>query len=312
MSTGAGQQHYSFTIDEETQSTRIDSVLSLLLSETSRNYVQKLIEKGNLKINGKPCTSKKYKTSFGDNVEISIPEPEELVVVAEDIPLDIVYEDEDVLVVNKPRGMVVHPAVGNTHGTLVNAIMFHCGDRLSSINGVIRPGIVHRIDKDTSGLLMIAKNNFSHDSLSRQLSEHSITRKYKALVFNNFLEDEGTIEAPIGRDPKNRLRQAVTTVNSKEAITHWKVLERFGKYTLIEARLETGRTHQIRVHMSFINHPLVGDVVYGPKKQVLFDGGQLLHAGILGFIHPKTGEYMEFSSPLPEEFCKVLDKLRKE
>ena len=305
------QERYTFLIDKETQSTRIDLVLSLLLSETSRSFIQKLIEGGRLTINGQLCTSKKYKVSEGDVVEITVPEPEKLVIKEENIPLDIVYEDDDVLVVNKPRGMVVHPAVGNYTGTLVNAVMYHCKDRLSSINGVIRPGIVHRIDKDTSGLLMIAKNNRAHESLSRQLAEHTITRKYTALVYNNFSEEEGTVDAPLGRDPKNRLRRAVTRENSKRAVTHWRVLERFGKYTLIEAQLETGRTHQIRVHMAYTNHPLVGDMLYGPKKQTLFQDGQLLHAGVLGFVHPSTGEYMEFSRPLPEEFQQVIERLRR-
>ena len=305
------QERYTFFIDKETQSTRIDLVLSLLLSETSRSFIQKLIEGGRLTINGQLCTSKKYKVSEGDVVEITVPEPEKLVIEEENIPLDIVYEDDDVLVVNKPRGMVVHPAVGNYTGTLVNAVMYHCKDRLSSINGVIRPGIVHRIDKDTSGLLMIAKNNKAHESLSRQLAAHTITRKYTALVYNNFSEEEGTVDAPLGRDPKNRLRRAVPRENSKRAVTHWRVLERFGKYTLIEAQLETGRTHQIRVHMAYINHPLVGDMLYGPKKQTLFQDGQLLHAGVLGFVHPSTGEYMEFSRPLPEEFQQVIERLRR-
>ena len=305
------QEKYTFIIDKETQSTRIDLVFSLLLSETSRSFIQKLIEGGSLTVNGSLCRSKKYKVSENDVVEIVLPEPEKLTIEEENIPLDIVYEDRDLLIVNKPRGMVVHPAVGNYTGTLVNAVMYHCKDRLSSINGVIRPGIVHRIDKDTSGLLMIAKNNRSHESLSRQLAEHSITRKYTALVYNNFSEDEGTVDAPLGRDPRNRLRRAVVSENSRRAVTHWRVMERFGRYTLIEASLETGRTHQIRVHMAYINHPLVGDLLYGPKKQTLFDKGQLLHAGVLGFVHPSTGEYMEFSSPLPEEFEQVLEKLRR-
>ncbi len=305
------QEKYTFLIDKEFQSTRIDLVLSLLLPETSRSFLQKIIESGGLKINDQICTSKKYKAICGDNVEITIPEPKVLKVEAEDIPLDIVYEDDDVLVVNKPKGMVVHPAAGNYTGTLVNAIMYHCGNRLSSINGIIRPGIVHRIDKDTSGLLMIAKNDKAHESLSNQLAVHSITRKYVALVHNNFLEDEGTVDAPIGRDPKNRLRQAVNRENSKRAVTHWKVLERFGRYTLIEARLETGRTHQIRVHMAYLNHPLVGDMVYGPKKPALTEEGQMLHAKVLGFVHPATGEYMEFERPIPEDFDKILEKLRR-
>lgn len=306
------EQKYEIYIDEEQQGTRIDLVLSLSLAETSRSFIQKLFEKEKIKVNGEICTSKKYKVKNGDRVELTIPEPEILTVEPEDIPLDIVYEDEDVLVVNKPKGMVVHPAVGNYNGTLVNAIMFHCGDRLSSINGVIRPGIVHRIDKDTSGLLMIAKNDMAHESLSKQLAEHSITRRYQALVYHNFKEEEGTVNAPIGRDPKNRLRQAVTEQNSKHAVTHYKVLERFGGYTLIEAKLETGRTHQIRVHMSHLKHPLVGDLVYGPKKHTLKVEGQMLHAKVLGFVHPRTGQYMEFDSQLPAYFEQILKGLRKE
>lgn len=304
------QERFEFLIGEEHQSTRIDLVLSLQLPEISRSFIQKLLEKGMVKVNGQVCTSKKYKGSKDDLVEVMLPEPEPLKVEAENIPLDIVYEDQDLLVVNKPRGMVVHPAAGNENGTLVNAVLYHCGDSLSSINGVIRPGIVHRIDKDTSGLLVVAKNDMAHESLSAQLAEHSITRRYEALVFNNFNEDSGTVNAPIGRDPYNRLRQAVTDLNSKHAVTHWKVLERFGNYTLIEARLETGRTHQIRVHMAHIKHPLVGDGTYGPKKQPFGVEGQLLHAKILGFIHPRTGEYMEFERPRPEIFEKTLKKLR--
>ena len=306
------ENRYNFIIDEQMKSTRIDLVLSFLLPDTSRNFIQKLIEGGNLMVNGRVCKIKKYKVNENDVVDIIVPEPEVLDIVPQNIALDIVYEDDDVLVVNKPKGMVVHPAVGNYDGTLVNAIMFHCGDRLSDINGCIRPGIVHRIDKDTSGLLMVAKNNKAHESLSRQLQLHSITRKYVALVYNNFKEDEGTVDAPIGRDPKNRLRQAVSYTNSKSAVTHWKVLERYGKYTLIEARLETGRTHQIRVHMAYIKHPLVGDLLYGPQNQQLTDSGQMLHAKVLGFIHPRTGQYMEFDSSLPQEFEDVIYKLRGE
>ena len=305
------EKTYSFIIDQDNQSTRIDSVLSLLLPDTSRSFIQKLIEDGNLTVNGKSCTKKKYLTIAGDRVELRIPEPEQLKIEAENILLEIVYEDDDVLVVNKPKGMVVHPAVGNYTGTLVNAVMYHCGERLSSINGVIRPGIVHRIDKDTSGLLMIAKNDMAHESLSAQLAAHSITRRYTALVYDNLVQDEGIVVAPIGRDPANRLRQAVTAQNSKRAVTHWRVLERFGRYTLIEARLETGRTHQIRVHMAYIKHPLVGDPVYGPKKQSLTQDGQMLHAGVLGFVHPRTGSYMEFTAPLPVYFTEILQKLRK-
>ena len=280
------------------------------LPEISRSFIQKLIESGAVRVNGQLCTSKKHKVSKDDAVELQIPEPKALEAKAEDIPLQLVYEDDDLLVVNKPRGMVVHPAAGNESGTLVNAVMFHCKGRLSSINGVIRPGIVHRIDKDTSGLLVVAKNDMAHESLSQQLAAHSITRKYEALVFNNFIQDEGTVDAPIGRDPSNRLRQAVTDINSKRAVTHFKVLERFGKFTLIEAKLETGRTHQIRVHMAYIKHPLVGDKVYGPKKQPFNAEGQLLHAKTLGFVHPRTGEYMEFESSRPEIFDNILQSLR--
>ena len=306
------EEKYQFYIEEEQKGTRIDLVLSLSLPDTSRSFIQKLFEKGNILVNGKPCTSKKYKVAASDLVEITIPKPVDLQIEAEDIPIDIVYEDEDLLVVDKPRGMVVHPAVGNYTGTLVNAVMFHCGERLSSINGVIRPGIVHRIDKDTSGLLMIAKNDKAHESLSAQLAEHSITRRYQALVYHNIREDEGTVNAPLGRDPKNRLKRAVTNMNAKHAVTHYKVLERFGKYTLIEAQLETGRTHQIRVHMAYIKHPLVGDLLYGPKKQTVPVEGQMLHAKTLGFVHPRTGVYMEFDSPLPEYFVTILTGLRKE
>jgi len=301
---------YKVNITEEHQGTRIDLVLSLALPETSRSFLQKLITNGAVSIDGEVCKSKKLKVEAGQEVTIVVPEPEQLNIEAENIPLEIVYEDDDVLVVNKPKGMVVHPAVGNYSGTLVNAIMYHCGDSLSSINGVIRPGIVHRIDKDTSGLLMIAKNDTAHNSLAAQLAEHSITRAYQAIVYNNFSDDEGTVDAPIGRDPKNRLRQAVTQQNSKRAVTHYKVLERLGKFTHIEARLETGRTHQIRVHMSYIKHPLLGDFVYGPEKNPYGVQGQMLHAKILGFVHPTTGEYMEFESDLPEEFRKTLEKMR--
>lgn len=255
--------------------------------------------------------AKKEKAAEGDVIQIEIPEPEKIEVEAENIPIDIVYEDDDVLVVNKPAGMVVHPAPGNYTGTLVNALMYACGDNLSSINGVIRPGIVHRIDKDTSGLLMIAKNDKAHASLSEQLSVHSITRKYNAIVYNNIKEDEGTIDEPIGRDPKNRLKNAVVYSNSKRAVTHYKVLERFGKFTLIEASLETGRTHQIRVHMSHIKHPLLGDVLYGPAKNKEGALRQMLHAKVLGFVHPSKGKYMEFSSLLPDDFTKVMENLRR-
>lgn len=299
---------FEFIIDEDMKGTRLDVVLSLVIEETSRSHIQKLIDIGRVEINREIVTLKKYKVKIGDTVKVTIPEPVYLNVMPEDIPIDIVYEDDDVLVVNKPKGMVVHPAAGNFNGTLVNAILYHC-KTLSSINGVIRPGIVHRIDKDTSGLLMIAKNDTAHRSLAEQLASHTITRAYRAIVYNNFLEDEGTVNAPIGRDPKNRLKMAVTKTNSKEAVTHYRVLQRFGSFTYIECRLETGRTHQIRVHMAHINHPLLGDSVYGPRKKAMGADTQMLHAKVLGFQHPKTGDYMEFDSPLPIEFVQIIKKL---
>ncbi len=282
-----------------------------LIEELSRSHVQNLFDIGGVSVNDIQCTVKKYKAKVGDVVKVSVPEPQKLEVEPQNIPLDIAYEDEEILIVNKPVGMVVHPAVGNHDGTLVNAIMYHCGDRLSSINGVVRPGIVHRIDKDTSGLLMVAKTDLAHISLSRQLYKHTIVRKYYALVQDNFRQDDGTVNIPIGRDSKNRLKKAVNGLNPKEAVTHYKVLERFGEYTFIECRLETGRTHQIRVHMAYIKHPLVGDPLYGSKKQNFNTGGQLLHAGVLGFRHPVTGEYMEFKAELPETFERILEELRE-
>lgn len=305
------EKFYQVKVNEQQAGKRIDASLSMALPHISRSFFQKLIQEGKVSVDGAVCTSKKLPTQEGQLITVQIPPPRELEVKAQDIPLDIMYEDEDVLVVNKPKGMVVHPAAGNYENTLVNAVMYHCGSSLSSINGIIRPGIVHRIDKDTSGLLMIAKNNASHASLAQQLAEHSITRAYNAIVYNNLRQDEGTIDAPLGRDPKNRMRRAVTDMNSKRAVTHYKVLERFGRFTHIEARLETGRTHQIRVHMAYIRHPLLGDPLYGPKNSSLGTEGQMLHARLLGFVHPKTGKYMEFESALPEEFERVLEKLRQ-
>lgn len=302
---------FSIVAQENTDGVRLDVYLSSNLSDMSRNSIQKLIADECVLVDGRVCTKKKWQLFGGERIEVHLPEPEALDVLPENIPINIVYEDDDVMVVDKEKGMVVHPGVGNTTGTLVNAIMYHCADRLSSINGVERPGIVHRIDKDTSGLIMIAKSDRAHRSLAAQLQEHLITRAYKAIVYSNFKEDEGRIDLPIGRDPSNRLKQAVTYSNSKEAVTNYKVLERFGRYTLIEARLETGRTHQIRVHMSYMKHPLLGDHVYGPEKNEFGVQGQMLHAYLLGFNHPITGEYMEFESELPEEFEGVLNKLRK-
>lgn len=303
---------YEFNIDYSLVETRLDLALSTLLEGTSRNYIQKLFQRDLILVNGTVCNSKKYKCQLNDIIRIDLPKAEEPEIKGENIPIEIVYEDEDVLIVNKPSGMVVHPAVGNYSGTLVNAIMYHCENRLSSINGVIRPGIVHRIDKDTSGLLMIAKNDIAHESLSKQLAEHSLTRVYYALCYGNIKEDKGTIDKPLGRDPKNRMKRAVLFEHSKSAVTHYKVLERFGNYTLIECRLETGRTHQIRVHMAYVKHPLVGDPLYGPSKSKIAADGQYLHAKTIGFIHPKTNVYMEFDSRLPERFEKLLERLRGE
>ena len=305
------QQKVELKVTEEVSGKRLDAVLAGMLPKYSRSFIQKLFENGSITVGGDPCSEKKRKAVTGDIVEITIPQPERLEVEAEDIPLDIVYEDEELLVVDKPAGMVVHTAPGNHSGTLVNALMYHCGDALSSINGVIRPGIVHRIDKDTSGLLMVAKTDRAHNALSVQLAEHSITRRYKAIVYSNIKEDEGTVDKPIGRDPGNRLRNAVVYTNSKNAVTHYRVIERFGGFTLVEAVLETGRTHQIRVHMAYIRHPLLGDALYGPAKNRYGAKRQMLHAGVLGFAHPVTGEYMEFNSPLPQDFGDVLAKLRK-
>ncbi len=305
------EKKFKIIIEEKMKGARLDVVLSLTLEELSRSHVQKLIEAGQVTLNHKVCKINKMLLKTGDEIEIIIPEPEELEITPENIPLEIVYEDQDLLVINKPKGMVVHPAVGNQNGTVVNAVMFHCGDSLSSINGVIRPGIVHRLDKETSGLLMIAKNDMAHTSLAKQLAEHSIKRAYRAIVYNNFNLDEGIIDRPIGRDPKNRLKQSVTELHARRAVTHYKVIERFGDFTYIEVRLETGRTHQIRVHMAYIKHPLLGDQVYGPQKKVMGTETQILHAKKLGFVHPSTGEYMEFDSELPEEFTRVLNKLKE-
>jgi len=301
--------HFEFIITEENQGERIDSVLSLLIEDVSRSYIQKLIENGNVSLNSKVVTKKNVKLAMGDKLELELPEPVPCDAMPEDIPLDIVYEDDDVIVVNKPKGMVVHPAAGNLSGTLVNALLFHCG-ALSVINGTQRPGIVHRIDKDTSGLLVCAKSDEAYKGLQAQFAEHSITRVYRAIVYFGFDKMTGTVDAPLGRDPKNRLRMAIVP-DGKRAVTHWKVKQEFNGYTEIEARLETGRTHQIRVHLTSINHPLLGDEVYGNVKHSPFKtNGQMLHAGILGFNHPVTGQYMEFSVEPPEEYLTTLEKVK--
>lgn len=295
-------------IEHEFAGERIDKVLPTMNEQWSRTQIANWITEGIVKVNGEVVKAK-YKVKEGDRIEIHVPEPEPLEVIPEKMDLEIVYEDEDVLVVNKPKGMVVHLAPGHMTGTLVNGLMYHCKD-LSGINGVLRPGIVHRIDKDTSGLLMVAKNDLAHQSLVDQLVNKTVTRKYIALVHGHIPHDKGTIDAPIARDPKDRQKQAVVD-NGKHAVTHFKVLERFGKYTLIQCRLETGRTHQIRVHMNYIGYPLVGDPKYGPKKTIDFNG-QVLHAGVLGFTHPRTGEYLQFEVEPPEDFVTLLNQIRKD
>ncbi|GAA4857651.1 RluA family pseudouridine synthase [Paenibacillus vulneris] len=294
----------------EDRGERIDKFITESLEEdVSRTQVQQWIKDGHLTVNGATVKAN-YKIAEGDRLLLTIPEPEELNLEPEPIPLEVVYEDSDVIVVNKPRGLVVHPAPGHYSGTLVNALLYHCKD-LSGINGVMRPGIVHRIDKDTSGLLMAAKNDLAHVSLAAQLKEHSVNRKYLAVVHGNVAHDNGTIDAPIGRDPHDRKLYTVTDKNSKHAVTHFVVLERFGDFTLLELKLETGRTHQIRVHMKFIGHPLAGDPAYGPvkSKHVGMDG-QALHAAVLGFVHPRTGEHLQFEAELPEDMQHLLHVLK--
>lgn len=295
-------------IKVETGGMRIDKFLAASELDVSRNSIVSLIESGNILVNEK-SVNKKYKLSVDDIIKIDIPDPVPYEAQAENIPLDIVYEDDDLLVVNKPKGMVVHPAPGNYDGTLVNALLFHCKDSLSGINGVMRPGIVHRIDKDTSGLLIVAKNDFSHTNLAAQIKEHSFTREYEAVVFGNLKEESGTVDAPIGRNPNDRKKMCITAKNSKNAVTHYSVICRYKGYTHIKCILETGRTHQIRVHMASVGHPVSGDLVYGVKNEKVDFIGQCLHARKIGFLHPRTGEYLEFSSELPEYFQKFLRKL---
>ena len=296
------------TATAEDNGKRLDLYISQN-SDYSRNSVQILLDNGDITVNNKSVT-KSYKIKDGDCVQITVHPPKDAQITPENIPLDIYYEDSDLLVVYKPKGMVVHPANGNESGTLVNALMFHCKDSLSGINGEIRPGIVHRIDKDTSGLLVVAKNDTAHEHLARQFKEHSITRVYNAIVYGNVKNDEGDIDAPIGRHKTDRKKFCITPVNSKNAFTHYKVIERLNGYTLIEARLKTGRTHQIRVHMQSIGHPLAGDPVYGPKSVIKELDGQALHAGVIGFIHPTKNKYMEFSAPWCEQFSKFYNKVR--
>ncbi|HIT07206.1 MAG TPA: RluA family pseudouridine synthase [Candidatus Scybalocola faecipullorum] len=302
-------EHLEFIVDENHTGERIDKYLSAVMPGQSRSYIQKLIKDASVFADLKPVKSS-YKVILGEHIQVAVPEPVSLDIRPENIPLDIIYEDQDVILINKPKDMVVHPSAGHESHTLVNALLYHCKDQLSTINGVLRPGIVHRIDKDTTGVIVICKNDMAHQSLADQLKVHSITRKYEAIVYGNFSQDGGTVEAPIGRSPHDRKKMAVNYKNGRSAVTHYRVLERFGKYTYIECTLETGRTHQIRVHMSNIGHPLLGDEVYGPSKCPFSLQGQTLHARILGFVHPRTGEYMEFEAPLPEYFNKLLKKLR--
>ncbi len=289
---------------------RIDKALSLLASDYTRSHIQTLLENGSVTVNGK-SVSKSFKLTPGDEIVFAPPEPTMPDIQPENIPLDIVYEDGDLLVVNKPRGMVVHPAPGNYDGTLVNALMYHCKDNLSGINGVIRPGIVHRIDKDTSGLLIVAKNDFSHEKLAFQIKEHSFKRQYMAVVHGSFKDESGVVDAPIGRSPNDRKKMCVTQKNSRNALSRYEVVERFDGFTLLRVTLETGRTHQIRVHMSYIGHPVAGDPVYGPKNGIKKLNGQCLHAGLIGFNHPRDGKYMEFESELPDYFTGFLKTLKK-
>lgn len=297
------------TVEEDYASQRIDKYLSEKMENISRSAAQKLIDDGNVKVNF-IIVNKNYKVKAGDRVVVTVPEPKTLEAKPENIPLDIRYEDSDLLVVNKPKGMVVHPAAGNFDGTLVNALLYHCKGSLSGIGGVVRPGIVHRIDKDTSGLLIVAKNDMAHVSLAEQIKAHSFTRQYQSVVYGKFKTSEGTVDAPIGRHHIDRKKMTVTTKNSKNAVTHYKVIEEFKDFTHLSLKLETGRTHQIRVHMSYIGHPVAGDGVYGPKKVIEYLGGQCLHAGLIGFKHPRTREYIEIESEVPSYFTDFLRRIK--
>lgn len=301
----------NFEVLSEDADSRIDRYLAQQMPDQSRSFLQKLIREEQITVNGRPVKAN-YRLQPEDQVLVIVPDPQLPDILPENIPLDILYEDSDVLVINKPKGMVVHPAAGHYTNTVVNAVMYHCQGNLSGINGVMRPGIVHRIDRDTTGAIVICKNDQAHQSLAQQLKEHSITRSYRAIVWNNLKEDEGTVDRPIGRHPVDRKKMAVNEKNGKTAVTHYRVLERFGRFTYIECRLETGRTHQIRVHMASIGHPLLGDEVYGPSgKQPFRLQGQCLHAMTLGFLHPSTGEYVEFEAPLPEYFTQLLKNFKK-
>lgn len=298
-----------YLIEGEDEGQRIDLFLSLINDSFSRSYIQKLIKEEKVLVNNKKVKSN-YKTVLGDNISLYLPKDKNLDIIAQNIPLDIIYEDNDIIIINKPKGMVVHPAPGHLEGTLVNALLYHYKDDLSTINGIVRPGIVHRIDRDTTGILLICKNNNSHRIISEQLKVHSITRKYHAIVHGRVKEETGTIIAPIGRHPIDRKKMSINSKRAKDAITHYKVLDYLNGFTYVECTLETGRTHQIRVHMASLHHPVLGDAVYGPSKKPFSLEGQTLHAKVLGIKHPITGEYMEFESPLPSYFSELLIKLR--
>lgn len=299
----------NIAVEPEDADVRLDKLISLKVPDMTRSAAEKLISGGFVLLHGAAVT-KSYKGKAGDCIELTVPEPVILDVQPQDIPLEIMYEDDDLLVVNKPKGMVVHPAAGNHDGTLVNALLAHCGASLSGINGVIRPGIVHRIDKDTSGLLIVAKNDFAHQSLAAQIKTHSFTRVYEAIVHGKLKDDDGTVDAPIGRHPVDRKKMAVTQKNSRNAVTHYHVIARYNGFTHVQCRLETGRTHQIRVHMAYLGHPVAGDPVYGPKKPVPNLNGQCLHARVIGFQHPRDGRYIEITSDLPAYFTDFLAKLQ--
>ena len=299
----------SLCVDEESSGERADKLLSAVLSDYSRSFTQNLFAENLVFCKGK-AISKSFKVKAGDKLEFTVPEPKMLSLEPEDVELEIMYEDSNLLVVNKPRGMVVHPAPGNYSGTLVNALLHHCKGNLSGINGVIRPGIVHRIDKDTSGLLLVAKNDNAHVSLSAQIKEHSLLREYRAVIHGKLKEQSGIVDAPIGRSASDRKKMCVTDRNSKNAVTHYEVIEEYKDFSLLRLRLETGRTHQIRVHMAYLGHPVAGDPVYGPKNGVTKLGGQCLHAGLLGFVHPVSGEFIRTEAPLPDYFTDFIRRLK--